>query len=412
MNSPVREPDDNEPLKDGPLKDAPLKDEPKRARRSDQNSNLNDAPKRGDAVPSRTMPEPPEPPEPPWKRKTQHGVFAGDVAAVELRSRLALVPDRIPEPPPASAARVFVAVGQLIGVILVAAAVAGVVGYLWSSAPSAKPPRRVLASNQADLRPGVSASAANHKASSFDSTLPAARPAATGLAPVDARGVAKEQNSRDAASALRQLTVNAVRLRQVDEPAQLTISAAGAGANVAVVVGGLAPGSALSAGAPAGPNAWRLSTEDFSKTAVTPPRGFVGVMDLTLELRLADNTVLDHKGLQLEWSGRSALSTGKSLSQGADAAEIALMMKNGAQLMTNGDIAAARMMFQRAAEAGEAMGAFALAETYDPSMLKKLGTRGGITSDIALAQNWYEKARDLGSTVAPERLERLARVPE
>jgi TPR repeat protein len=389
MNSPVREPDDNEPLKDGPLKDAPLKDEPKRARRSDQNSNLNDAPKRGDAVPSRTMPEPPEPPEPPWKRKTQHGVFAGDVAAVELRSRLALVPDRIPEPPPASAARVFVAVGQLIGVILVAAAVAGVVGYLWSSAPSAKPPRRVLASNQADLRPGLSASAANHKASSFDSTLPAARPAATGLAPVDARGVAKEQNSRDAASALRQLTVNAVRLRQVDEPAQLTISAAGAG-----------------------PNAWRLSTEDFSKTAVTPPRGFVGVMDLTLELRLADNTVLDHKGLQLEWSGRSALSTGKSLSQGADAAEIALMMKNGAQLMTNGDIAAARMMFQRAAEAGEAMGAFALAETYDPSMLKKLGTRGGITSDIALAQNWYEKARDLGSTLAPERLERLARVPE
>ena len=409
MNSPVQEPDDNEPLKDGPLKDAPLKDEPKRARRSDQNSNLNAAPKRGDAVPSRTMTEPPEP---PWKRKTQHGVFAGDVAAVELRSRLALVPDRIPEPPPPTSTWVFVAVGQLIGVILVAAAVAGIIGYQWGSAPSAKPPRPVLTSNQADLRPGLSAPAANHKASSFDSTPSASQPAATELAPVDARSVAKEQNSRDAASALRQLTVNAVRLRQVDEPAQLTISAAGADASVAVVVGGLAPGSALSAGARAGQNAWRLSTEDFSKAAVTPPRGFVGVMDLTLELRVADNTVLDRKGLQLEWSGRSAVGTGKSPSQGADAAEIALMMKNGAQLMTNGDIAAARMMFQRAAEAGEAMGAFALAETYDPSMLKKLGTRGGITSDIALAQNWYEKARDLGSTVAPERLKMLARLPE
>src|ERR1700730_12113107 len=112
-------------LKDASLKDASLKDGPKRARRSEQNSNLNAAPKRGDAVPSPTMPEPPEP---PWKRETQQGVFAGDVAAVELRSLLALVPDRIPEPPPASAVRVFVAVGQLIGVILVAAAVASVVG--------------------------------------------------------------------------------------------------------------------------------------------------------------------------------------------------------------------------------------------------------------------------------------------
>jgi hypothetical protein len=405
----------------------------------------------------------PEPPEPPWKRKSQQGVFAGDVAVVELRSRLALAPDRIPEPQSPASTRVLVAAGQLTGIIVIAASVAGVVGYLWGSAPSTKPPHLAGTSNHAELRPGLPAPTANPKASSPDSTQPVARLAPNGLAPADTRSVANDlpsvgtvqqhpvpppatdsqpalppsapkalafaptstpdsvsktfpingKDSRDPAPAravARQLTVNAVRLRQVDEAAQLTISAADAGTNVAVVIGGLAPGSLLSAGTSIGPNAWRLSTEDFNKATVTPPRGFAGVMDLTLELRLADNTVVDRKSLQLEWSSRNVVRSGKSQGDAA-AAEVALMMKNGTQLMANGDIAAARMMFQRAAEAGEAAAAFALAETYDPLVLKKLGARGGITSDVAQAQSWYEKARDLGSTAAPERLERLARLP-
>ena len=91
-----------------------------------------------------------------------------------------------------------------------------------------------------------------------------------------------------------------------------------------------------------------------------------------------------------------------------DAAEIAQMLKRGADLRANGDVASARLMYQRAAEAGEAMAALTLAETYDPLALPK----GGITSDVGLAHFWYEKAKDLGSTVAPERLERLARRPE
>jgi TPR repeat protein len=33
--------------------------------------------------------------------------------------------------------------------------------------------------------------------------------------------------------------------------------------------------------------------------------------------------------------------------------------------------------------------------------------KGGITPDIALAQRWYEKAKELGSSAAPERIARL-----
>ena len=141
------------------------------------------------------------------------------------------------------------------------------------------------------------------------------------------------------------------------------------------------------------------------------PTVMVGVMDLTLELRLADNTVVDRKGLQLEWSARSVPAPAKSQPRRVEATEIALMMKNGAELMANGDIAAARMMFQRAAEAGEAKAAFSLAETYDPLVLRKLGARGAITADIAMARSWYEKAREMGSTVAPERIVRLTQIP-
>lgn len=103
--------------------------------------------------------------------------------------------------------------------------------------------------------------------------------------------------------------------------------------------------------------------------------------------------------------------TRKTLPKGEATPESALMIKSGAELMANGDIAAARMMFQRAAEAGEAVAAYALAETYDPLVLKKLRTRGAIAPDIARAQHWYEKARELGSTAAAERIATLTQTP-
>lgn len=83
-------------------------------------------------------------------------------------------------------------------------------------------------------------------------------------------------------------------------------------------------------------------------------------------------------------------------------------MRLGAQLMKAGDVAAARTMFERVAEAGNPDGAFALAETYDPAVLRAVPLRGGgITADTAQARRWYEKARDMGSSTAPERIVRL-----
>jgi len=87
--------------------------------------------------------------------------------------------------------------------------------------------------------------------------------------------------------------------------------------------------------------------------------------------------------------------------------EVAMLEERGRQLMTIGAVAAARLMLQRAAEAGSPHAALDLGATYDPMMLGQLALRG-IKSDAALARTWYKKARQFGSSEAAHRLELLA----
>lgn len=410
MSAPVREPDD------GPSKDGPLNYAPKKVRDPERDQNVAGA--RGNTVAHSSAPESAEP---PWRHSRQRRAFVGDVGVSELRSQLALAPDRVaePPPPPVSTGSKYALGGRLAGVAVVA--VVGVVGYQLGAAPPASSPQPAVSSGKPDDPGLASKSLAGRPATGGLSTGAAVRSVPSGAAVAHAAPSAPPPQSAEPAFASSsasppavsgQLAVNAVQPQRVDEPARLAISAIDAGANAAVVIGGLAPGSTVSSGTQVGPNAWRLSVDELTGAAVTPRRGFVGPMDLALELRLADNAIVDRKNLHLEWLGRTAPAPAKSQPRQYDAAEITLMMKGGAELMANGDIAAARMMYLRAAEAGEAAAAFALAETYDPLVLGKLNAKGGITPDVALAHSWYEKAKDLGYAVASERLERLARLPD
>ena len=90
-----------------------------------------------------------------------------------------------------------------------------------------------------------------------------------------------------------------------------------------------------------------------------------------------------------------------------DPNEIASSLKRGNDLIASGDIAAARLVLRRAANAGDAHAAMALAGTYDPVVLEKLGVHGFVP-DVAMARVWYEKAKKFGSAEAPQRLELLA----
>jgi hypothetical protein len=88
--------------------------------------------------------------------------------------------------------------------------------------------------------------------------------------------------------------------------------------------------------------------------------------------------------------------------------EIAYLLKRGAELVDAGELGPARLILRRAAEAGDPNGAFALATTYDPSLLEARRVIG-VAPDTAMARAWYEKAKEFGSIDASRRLELLAR---
>jgi hypothetical protein len=90
-----------------------------------------------------------------------------------------------------------------------------------------------------------------------------------------------------------------------------------------------------------------------------------------------------------------------------DSEEIATLIKRGKDLLANGDLAAARLLLRRAAEAGSAEGALMLGTTFDPVMLQRLGAIGA-RPDLAKARQWYQRAAELGSSAASQQLAGLA----
>jgi hypothetical protein len=87
--------------------------------------------------------------------------------------------------------------------------------------------------------------------------------------------------------------------------------------------------------------------------------------------------------------------------------EIAMLVQRGKDLLTTGDISAARLLLRRAAEAGDAEAALALGSTFDPAVIAQLGAIG-VKADAARAREWYEKAAALGSNAASQRIANLA----
>jgi TPR repeat protein len=89
-----------------------------------------------------------------------------------------------------------------------------------------------------------------------------------------------------------------------------------------------------------------------------------------------------------------------------DQARAERMLAQGSRHLDQGNISAARMFFQRAAEAGLAAGALSMGGTYDPVELGRLESLG-LNADRNEARKWYERARDLGAPEAADRLGRL-----
>jgi hypothetical protein len=240
----------------------------------------------------------------------------------------------------------------------------------------------------------------------------------------------------------------------VGEWVPLNISVDGAMTEGDAIITGFAPGTTLSMGEGYGSNAWRVTVGDLPKLQAHLPQNYSGSMDLVVELRRGDAMVIDRRSIRFEAANpKLALATMGRPQQPApvqgigpasiqtpsrsgeetviaalprnttppaveepaapparqmDPAEIAVLMKRGEELVKTGDLAGARLLLQRAADARHAGAAFALATTYDPIMLKQMPVLG-VSGDVKLARQWYERARDLGIREATGRLEALAR---
>lgn len=208
--------------------------------------------------------------------------------------------------------------------------------------------------------------------------------------------------------------------------------------NSFIRIRGLPPAAALTEGHSIAPGAWAIPIIALPSLKITLPVGLSGKSDVTVALVTVDGTVLAETKTALviaaialiapsetEPQSKNVASLGPASSSArnpepatrpqasqktspmTDEQQRALpFITRGNEQLEQGNIAAARLFFERAAEAGLAQGALALAATYDPGELQRLGARF-VQPDTQIARKWYARARELGALEAEDRLKQL-----
>lgn len=175
-----------------------------------------------------------------------------------------------------------------------------------------------------------------------------------------------------------------------------------------LTIRGLPEGASFSAGRPYGETEWSLRPDEIGDLSLTLPLTASGERSVSVELIAADGTVIASGTTRLNITPdpKTAL-----ILRPSDRACIEELLAHGRKMIDVGYLAGARGYFKRAAEAGSAEAALALADTYDPDFIAKIGAQG-IRPDLAEARLWYERAKTLGSPAADERLAELGAAAE
>jgi hypothetical protein len=211
--------------------------------------------------------------------------------------------------------------------------------------------------------------------------------------------------------------------------------------NSFVRVRGLPPMAALSEGHSIAPGAWAVALAALPALKVLLPAGSTGRSDIVVSLVAIDGSILAEARSMLTVVGAGQPSEPGQAQRGAGAHAVASilragvadgaersgppdqppasraatpqdreralrLLKKGDEHLAEGNISAARLFYERAADAGLAQGAMALASTFDAAQLARLGVRG-IPPDGKQARRWYERAKQLGASDAEERLRRI-----
>jgi hypothetical protein len=251
----------------------------------------------------------------------------------------------------------------------------------------------------------------------------------------------------------------------VNEPLELGVSVDTPDTGATVTIKGMPPGARLTAGVPLSFTEWRVHAEEISNVMVIPPADFVGELELSAELRSPEGAAQVASFMQLTWKAApgAVITTSSTVPASAvpapqppqpaalpqqapppqqqpppqpqqqiaslppasaaapqqqpqpradiirelSANEIAALVRRAQEMLANGDVKAARLLLQRAAEAHDARAALALAKTFDPIALRHFSAAEP-GPDLNQARNWYQKAREWGAPEAQRQLDALA----
>ena len=196
--------------------------------------------------------------------------------------------------------------------------------------------------------------------------------------------------------------------------------------NTFIRLRGLPRSVSLTEGFAIGPGVWAVALHDLATLNLNVPVGVSGRSNLLITLVDVEGTILAEAASALvvgptvvlapDQEPAAALSAenkpvffrpasnSQPTPQRAELSEarVEKLLARGERHLAQGDIAAARAFFRRAADAGLAVGATLLATTYDPVELQRLKVVG-VVADPNEARKWYERARELGALDDPSR---------
>ncbi|MBU2583240.1 MAG: hypothetical protein KJ622_16140 [Alphaproteobacteria bacterium] len=195
-----------------------------------------------------------------------------------------------------------------------------------------------------------------------------------------------------------------------DEPAPFPLQVLGAPSDLSghhLIITGLKRGSKFSAGTELTSDTWRVDLADLADLKLTVPTGFAHRINIAAELRRPDGTARKSTEFVLTMPGVASVLVPDAQEAPDLPAAVQRNVDNGEVQIDSGSMSAARILFQRAADAGSARGAMLLAATYDPNYVAVFQTNSPPAPDVAEAIRWYARAAELGATHASERRARL-----
>jgi hypothetical protein len=152
----------------------------------------------------------------------------------------------------------------------------------------------------------------------------------------------------------------------------------------------------------------QLSTAPTSEPKLPPPSAESTQIVVGQDRQRLASEVASPPAVEASASGGSQLPPlqERSATRQLKPDEITALISRGNDFLKTGDFSAARILLQRGAESGRADAALMLGKTFDPLFLYEIGAIG-IKADVARCRQWYQKAVELGSETAAQRLANL-----